>query len=125
MTSDSSDPWHVSNVGVFPDLEEVHAPTVRVDVVQPVEPLDRQIGIYPKQTVPDALRDVIFGQPAPSAFVNGNPAGSVSSAAPLQAYAILDASKVTGLPDLLETSGLEYGCLFKGDAYDEMKDVAP
>lgn len=43
----------------------------------------------------------------------------------MQVYAILDAAKVMNLPELLERSGLEHRCLFKGDAYDEMKNVAP
>lgn len=32
---------------------------------------------------------------------------------------------MTNLPELLERSGLEHRCLFKGDAYDELKNVAP
>ncbi|WP_394196061.1 DUF4123 domain-containing protein [Litoreibacter albidus] len=44
---------------------------------------------------------------------------------PLHTYAILDAAKLAGLGELLAASGLEHRCLFKGDAYDELKDVAP
>lgn len=40
-------------------------------------------------------------------------------------YAILDAAKVTNLPEFLENSGLEHRCLFKGDAYNELRVVAP
>lgn len=43
----------------------------------------------------------------------------------MQTYAILDAPKVMNLPDLLESSGMKHRCLFKGDAYDELKYVAP
>ncbi|TKW62991.1 MAG: DUF4123 domain-containing protein [Paracoccus denitrificans] len=40
-------------------------------------------------------------------------------------YAILDASKIEDLPDLLKRSGLEHRCLFKGEAALEMGHVAP
>ncbi len=40
-------------------------------------------------------------------------------------YAILDAAKITNLPELLEASPLEHRCLFKGSAYDALKDAAP
>ena len=51
--------------------------------------------------------------------------GEGAAVPPMQTYAILDAAKVTNLPELLERSGLEHRCLFKGAAYDEMKNVAP
>ena len=40
-------------------------------------------------------------------------------------YAVLDAAKIANLPELLERSGLEHRCLFKNDAFDKLKDVAP
>ncbi|WP_317385869.1 DUF4123 domain-containing protein [Tritonibacter scottomollicae] len=40
-------------------------------------------------------------------------------------YALLDAAMVPNLPDMIEASGLEYRCLFKGDASLELRDVAP
>lgn len=40
-------------------------------------------------------------------------------------YALLDAAKVFGLPEMLEASGLEHACLFQGDAAEELRDVAP
>lgn len=33
--------------------------------------------------------------------------------------------QITNLPVLLEASPLEHRCLFKGSAYDALKDVAP
>ena len=40
-------------------------------------------------------------------------------------YAILDAAKCTGLPELLGESGLPHTCLFQGQALDDLGDVAP
>lgn len=82
-----------------------------------VQPLDRQIGAFPKKTAPDALRDVLFGPRVPGP--------DPQSAPPIRSFAILDAAKVTNLPELLERSGLDHRCLFKGSAYDDLKNVAP
>ncbi|MEP4929489.1 MAG: hypothetical protein ABJT31_17080, partial [Hyphomicrobiales bacterium] len=60
------------------------------------------------KTVPDALYEPLFGQPDDT---------------PLHTYAILDAAKFPNLPELLEVSGLVHRCLFKGDAFDELKDA--
>lgn len=90
-----------------------------------VAPLDAQLGAFPKKTVPDALHDAIFGQPEPTAAEIGMAGGDAAAVPPMQTYAILDAAKIANLPELLEDSGLEHRCLFKGDAYDELKDVAP
>lgn len=40
-------------------------------------------------------------------------------------YAILDATKVFGLPETLDGSGLQHQCLFQGDALTEYGDSAP
>ncbi|NSX56065.1 DUF4123 domain-containing protein [Parasulfitobacter algicola] len=74
-------------------------------------PLDDQLRVYPPKTVPDALQNSLFGQTDPDR--------------PLHTYAILDAAKVTNLPELLSTSKLEHRCLFKGQAADDLKNVAP
>ncbi|MEP3892387.1 MAG: DUF4123 domain-containing protein [Litorimonas sp.] len=75
-----------------------------------MKPLDEQFGVAVLKTVPDALYEPLFGQPDDT---------------PLHTYAILDAAKFPNLPELLEVSGLVHRCLFKGDAFDELKDVAP
>lgn len=64
------------------------------------------------------LRNALFGQLEPIMPADGDPRA-------MQTYAILDAAKVTNLPELLERSGLEHRCLFKGTAYNELKNVAP
>lgn len=96
-----------------------------VEVIENVEPLDAQIGVFPKKTVPDKLRDTLFGQPEPTTSEIEAAGGDASSFLPVHTYAILDAAKVLNLAELLERSGLEHRCLFKGDAFDELKDVAP
>lgn len=85
-------------------------PALQIDTIDGVAPLDAQLGVAELKTVPDALYEPLFGQPTDVA---------------LHTYAILDAAKVPNLPELLEVSGLAHRCLFKGDAYDELKDVAP
>ena len=40
-------------------------------------------------------------------------------------YAVIDAAKVFGMPEMLEASGMEHACLFQGDAAEELRDVAP
>lgn len=92
---------------------------LQVEVIENVEPLDRQFGVLPKKTVPNALHDVLFGQPAP------NEAEIAAAVPAMLTFAILDATKVVNLPELLSASGLEHGCLFKDKSYDELKNVAP
>lgn len=121
------DPWQIPKNG-FPTDAKDHAAGqlyLRAEAIGNVEPLDRQFGVRPKKTVPDALHDVLFGQPKPSE-ADIVAAGNVPSAVPpIQTYAILDAAKVVNLPELLGASGLEHRCMFKGDTYDELKNVAP
>ncbi|UWQ79509.1 DUF4123 domain-containing protein [Leisingera sp. S132] len=82
-----------------------------------VEPLGTQFGADQPKTVPDILHPAIFGQPG----LGDEPEGKRR----LNTYALLDAAKVPALLELLETSGLEHRCLFKGTAYDELKEAAP
>ena len=42
-----------------------------------------------------------------------------------EVYAVLDAAKVPGLPEMLEASDLEHVCLFQGQFEDDVRDVAP
>lgn len=64
------------------------------------------------KTAPDALLDYLFAPDGPDG-------------GPVNTYAVLDAAKVDGLVELLADSGLAHKCLFKGDAFDELKEVAP
>lgn len=122
---DSDDPWTLPPGGRAAVQVEPEQPALRVATIVGVEPLDAQIGVFPKKNVPDALHDALFGQPDPTAAEIKAAGGNPAAVPPLQTYAILDATKVTNLPELLESSGLEHRCLFKGEAYDELKNVAP
>nr|WP_237072758.1 DUF4123 domain-containing protein [Pseudaestuariivita rosea] len=105
------DPW---NEGEAPDAAataEGQTSPLIIETIEDVIPLDDQFGIYPPKTVPDALYEPLFGQTDPDT--------------PCHTYAILDAAKVTNLPELLAASELEHRCLFKGQAEDDLRDVAP
>lgn len=88
-----------------------------------IEPFGSQIGGGSKKTIPDGLQESLFGVPASAAALEA-PSGD-NRATPLKTYAILDAAKVPLLPDLLETSGLAFRCLFKGAARQQLGTAAP
>ncbi len=96
-----------------------------IEIIDGVEPLDDQFGVAVPKTVPDALYEALFGQPEPTKDELANSKGDSAKVPPLHTYAILDAAKVTNLPEMLDTSGLDHRCLFKGKAEDELKSVAP
>ena len=106
------DPW---------TRQTAHPPKISVgrfhiETISEVQPLDAQFGAVRKKSVPDALFDILFGKIDTSgADQDGYP----------QTYAILDAAKIPDLREYLERSTLEYRCLFKGQAYDDLSDVAP
>ena len=75
--------------------------------------------------MPEALYEVVFGQPDPTDDQLVEAGGDLGKVPLLNTYALLDAAKVTNFVEMLETSSLEHRCLFKGVAYDELKDAAP
>ncbi|HRK43378.1 MAG TPA: DUF4123 domain-containing protein [Gemmobacter sp.] len=94
---------------------------VQFQVFTPIEPLDAQFGVQPKKSVPDALREAIFGQPAPTTAER-----EACGDAPLATYAVLDAAKMPNvLTSLLEGSGLRYQSLFQGAAQEDLGEHAP
>ncbi len=95
---------------------EVPTPFLDAISICGVEPLGAQLGVTQPLTVPPTLREVLFGQPD---VIEGH------AIQPLHTYALLDAAKVLGLPEMLETSGLDHACLFQGTAAEELRDVAP
>lgn len=92
-----------------------HAPTIyrTFRTVEDATPLDPQFGVDPKKSIPDFLRDLAIRSP------------DDTSASDRRLYAILDAAKLSNLPELLQSSGLKHRCFFQGKAFDELKDVAP
>lgn len=95
-----------------------------INEIRDATPLDAQTGVRQRKTVPDALRDPLFGQPEPTDAEIAH-YGGADKVPRMKTYAILDAAKVFGLVEILETSGLEYRCLFKGDAAEKYREVAP
>lgn len=98
---------------------------LKLDIINDIQPLDDQFGADPKKTAPDALYGVLFGQSQPSDVEIAVAGGDPQNVPPIQTYALLDAAKITHLPEMLGASDLEHSCLFKGAAYEELKDVAP
>ena len=86
-----------------------------VEHIEGVEPLDARFGVGEPLSVPPTLRKALFGQPN---VIEGR------AVLPLHTYAVLDAARVPGLPEMLEASGLEHACLFQGDAVEDLRDVA-
>lgn len=89
-------------------------PYLTIDTIEGVVPLDDQFGADDPKTVPDVLKVRLFGQ-----------AETTTNQTPLHTYAILDAAKVVNMVETLEDTTLDHRCLFKGDAFDKLKDVAP
>jgi hypothetical protein len=107
--------------GASSDTTDAPGAWLHVTDIGPVEPLDAQFGVHPKKTVPAALQDALFGQPAPSAAER-----AAFGEAPLATYAVLDAAKMPYLlTGLLDTSGLRYQSLFQGAAEEELAEHAP
>ena len=96
-----------------------------VEEIKDVKPLDMQMGIHPKRTVPEPLQDPLFGQPDPTEEEIKH-YGSNNKVPPLKTYAILDAAKMPNLlTSMLEGSDLKYQSLFQGKSQEELKEVAP
>lgn len=98
---------------------------IRFNTIENVVPLDQQFGMSLKESVPDVLRAVLFGQPEATETEVAAASGDSTADPLMQTYAILDAAKVVTLPELLGTLGMEHQCMFKGTAYDDLKNVAP
>lgn len=94
---------------------------IRQDMLA-VTPLDAQFGLHPRQSVPDTLRQALLGDVPPSGAERAHYPGEVPR---LRSYAVLDAAKVSLLPQLLEAAGLPFRCLFKGAAEQALHAVAP
>ena len=76
-----------------------------------VEPLEPRVVAGSERRLPEPLTEVLFGQ-----------AGSPRRPAASNTYAILDAAKITGLPDMLEVADMASRCLFRGHAYHKLAD---
>lgn len=113
---DDFDPWTQ-----LPPPDDVVQSTFNLSVIEGVQPLDAQFGLQTPKTVPEALYSTLFG----ARDIPKKATQTTDSVPLLNTYAVIDAAKVTNLDECLEASGLEHRCLFKGAAYEGMKDVAP
>lgn len=120
-------PVNPSNAAVLEEpirLGDDRQEYLNIQEIKSVEPLDAQFGVWPKKVVPDVLYDPLFGQPEPSED-EIKAVGDATHVSPMKLYAILEAAKVENFFGMLDASGLNYRCLYKGNAYDALKDVAP
>ncbi|MDO5606533.1 MAG: DUF4123 domain-containing protein [Paracoccus sp. (in: a-proteobacteria)] len=119
--SQSTDLWLMPRAAM-PEAGSGDGPSAMdMRVIADVIPLDHQPAVLPRQSVPPALMDALFGpQPQPDA----SPDGTADPAAP-GTYAVLDAAKIANLPEELENGGLPHLCLFRGAAQQEWGHVAP
>lgn len=88
---------------------DADAKVARTEVIDGVVPLDRQLGIWPKKSVPEVLANPLFGPIFPGSHT----------------YALIDAALVDGLAERLENTGLPYSCLYQGRAQEQWGHVAP
>lgn len=92
-----------------------------INTIENIEPISEA---FPEHYVPEALRTPLFGQPEPTDDDIAR-YGSRDAVPPMNTYAIIEAANVFYGADLLEDSGLEYGCLLKDDIEYELKETAP
>ncbi|MFV0488853.1 MAG: DUF4123 domain-containing protein [Vibrio fluvialis] len=122
-------PGHCIEVGtlraVGKEGEELPEPEyLSITELNDIEPLDDQKGIWPYQTVPDALIEHLFGQPEPTE-VEIEKYGSAETVPPMRTYGIVSAEKFQWKFSEIEACELPFRCLFKGEAAEERKDEAP
>ena len=103
------DYWVTS--GALESLERPDGPSgLSVSVIEGVFPLDTQIGAFPSKPCPDVLAAQVFG-------LSGDPSK--------HAYAILDAGRIPNLEERLEFRDEQHSCLFRGQAGEDLKGIAP
>ena len=100
-------------------------PVLDIATVAGIEPLGDQRGIHDKVCVPEALMEILFGQPEPTRAEIAAAGGDASAVAPMGTFAIVDAAKLKGIALTIGGYGLEHQCLYQGTAYEELRDVAP
>ncbi|MFM2391089.1 MAG: hypothetical protein RLZZ437_2644 [Pseudomonadota bacterium] len=100
-------------------------PVLETVTVAGIVPLADQRGIHDKVCVPEALMDVLFGQPEPTRAEIAQAGGDAAAVPPLGTFAIVDAAKVPGLALTMAGYRLEHRCLFQGEAYENLRNVAP
>lgn len=108
QTEAEFDPWTQSAT-----LAPRRTRQLPVTEIKAIRPLDFRSDPHGEQSLPAPLFDLLFGTP------------SAPHTGTSRTYALLDAAKIPGLPELLDTSGLSHRCLFTGTTFDALKDAAP
>ena len=116
ISPEDGDYWTNLSGASVEDRDGPPPPALSVETIDGVEPLGAQLGVAEPLTVPPSLHEALFGQPG---IIDGR------AVLPLHTYAVLDAAKLPGLPEMLEASGLDHACLFLGIAAKDYRDVAP
>lgn len=94
------------------------------EVLTDIMPLDAQLGVLDKLSVPPSLRPYLF-EASPPSLEEQDLYKHLPQAPALRTYAILDASRVPLLQERLEEANLPFQCLYKGDAEENLKSAAP
>lgn len=97
---------------------------LHADSIAGVQPLDTQKGVFPPQSICDALAVPLFAQPDPTDDEIAQ-YGDADAVPEMKTYAIIDAAKIAQGREIIETSDLPYRCLLKGDVAEELGDVLP
>ncbi len=122
VSNDPGDVWSMNATSTAPSGSTLPA-SPALAVIDTVEPLNGGFDPdAPDDDIPHAIRTALFGQQTPDAqTMTGAPGQQPHT----ETFALLDAAKVTGLVELLESSELEHRCFFKGRPFEALKDVAP
>ena len=89
-----------------------------------IVPLDAQLGVLDKLSVPPSLHPYLF-EVLPPSLEEQDLYKDLPKIPALRTYAILDASRVPLLQERLEEANLPFQCLYKGDAEENLKTAAP
>lgn len=108
--TDPDDIWTAASIdlGNLSGKTEIVRPALNFEVVADARPLDVQLGAYAKKMVPDTLAAILF-----------------SGTSDVATYAVLDATHIISLQEMLDASGLEHRCLFISDDGDTAPESAP
>ncbi|TDT74800.1 uncharacterized protein DUF4123 [Litoreibacter halocynthiae] len=119
---EKDDYWTLQSSPLQKQLE----PLLKTEAIDGVEPLGNQFAIDSKESVPELLKQPLFGQPALTSSELGRARSAPTVLGPLNTYALLDAARLPFiLTELLEASGLTSQSLFDGKAQEEMGEQAP
>ncbi len=97
---------------------------LNVEEINHIEPLDEQLGVYPIETVPNAIKKVLFNEtiPTKAELVQYGDAAAVP---PLKTYLVADVFHFPEWPHELDELTLRHQCLFSGNAEYQFSETAP